>query len=215
MCFALSPSGKTDEYFLKYGIAKNKIFRYNFTSLLQEDVLDYTSRQNKEITILSIGQFIYRKGFDLLIKGANLIKGKIIICGGEPTQEYLDLAKEYKADNVEFLGFKTKEQLKEIYLKSDIFVLPTREDIWGLVINEAMNYSLPIVTTSACVAGVELLDEESIVEPDSTSALVEALNKLIENPSLREEQAIKNNKKIKTHTIENMASRTIEILKLI
>ncbi|MBO4962429.1 MAG: glycosyltransferase family 4 protein, partial [Clostridia bacterium] len=213
MDFALSPSKQTDEYFIKYKIDKQKIFRYNFTSLLQDDILDFIKRQNKkQVTVLTIGQFIYRKGFDVLIKAANQINGKIQICGAEPTQEYLDLVKEQKATNVEFLGFKTKQELKEVYLNCDIFVLPTREDIWGLVINEAMNYSLPIITTSACVAGVELLDGNCIIEANSCDMLVNAINDLVVNHEKRLLLGKRNNQKIKTHTIENMASRTIEIL---
>ena len=213
MSFALSPSIKTDEYFLKYKISKDKIYRYNFTSLLQSDILDFYTREGKkDITILTIGQFIHRKGFDLLIKGASRIKGKIQICGAEPPQEYLDLVKQYNATNIEFLGFKTKQELKEIYKNCDIFVLPTREDIWGLVINEAMNYSLPIITTSTCVAGVELLDKESIIEPNSVEQIVSAVNDLVVNYQKRIETGKINNQKIKSHTIENMAEQTIQIL---
>ena len=210
--FVLSSSEQTDKYFLQYNVSKNKIFRYNFTSLKQEDILDYTFRDNKELTILSIGQFIYRKGFDILIKSASQIKGKILICGAEPTQEYLELVKEYNATNIEFLGFKTKKELKEIYLKSDIFILPTREDIWGLVINEAMNYSLPIITTSACVAGVELINKNCIIPPNDANELIKAVNNLIDNPHLREKYAKENNLKIKTHTIENMAEQVFKII---
>ncbi len=214
MEFALSPSEKTDEYFIKYKIPKEKIFRYNFTSLLQADILDFYNREDKEqINILTIGQFIKRKGFDLLLKGAKEINGKISICGAEPTQEYLDLVKELQITNVEFLGFKTKEELKQIYLDSDVFVLPTREDIWGLVINEAMNYSLPIITTTACVAGVELLSNDSLVEPENVETLVKTINNLCNNYALRQEMGKANNLKIKTHTIENMAEQTIKILK--
>ena len=49
---------------------------------------------------------------DQVIKIAKEIPAKIIICGGEPTQEYLDLKKQYNADNIEFLGFKKKQELK-------------------------------------------------------------------------------------------------------
>ena len=44
-------------------------------------------------------------------------------------------------------------------MASDLFVLPTREDIWGLVINEAMSFGLPIITTRKCIAGTELITD--------------------------------------------------------
>lgn len=47
-------------------------------------------------------------------------------------------------------------------MAADIFVHPTREDIWGLVVNEAMAKGLPVITTDRCVAGLELIKNESV-----------------------------------------------------
>jgi len=101
--------------------------------------------------------------------------------------------------------------LKDLYLQADIFVLPTREDVWGLVINEAMNYSLPIVTTNACVAGVELLDSMWIAEVNGQS-IKEKLLELVNDFETRQRVGKENNSKIQNHTIENMASRVYEII---
>ncbi len=208
--FALSPSEQTDEYFKKYTVKEDKIYRYNFTSISQRDILPFIAREDRPVTILSVGQFIYRKGYDMLIKIAKELQAKVIICGGEPTEEYLKLNQE-NGERVEFIGFKKKDELKEIYLQADIFVLPTREDVWGLVINEAMNYSLPIVTTNACVAGVELLDSEWVVGVD-TESIKYALNILINDYKLRQSVGKLNNARIKNFTIENMANQVFQIL---
>lgn len=56
----------------------------------------------------------------------------IYIIGGEPTKEYTELIKKYNLETVHFLKFMKKEQLKDYYMASDLFVLPTREDIWGV-----------------------------------------------------------------------------------
>ena len=58
------------------------------------------------------------------------------------------------------MPFMRKDQLKEYFLISDLFILPTKEDIWGLVMNEAMGYGLPVITTDKCIAGVELITDE-------------------------------------------------------
>ena len=61
-------------------------------------------------------------------------------------------------NNVHFIDFKNKDTLKEYYHVADVFVLPTREDIWGLVINEALAYGLPVITTDKCMAGLEMIE---------------------------------------------------------
>lgn len=67
-------------------------------------------------------------------------------------------------DNIVFVEFKTKEDLIDYYRAADLFVLPTREDIWGLVVNEAMAAGTPVITTTNCGAGMEILKMEMAVE---------------------------------------------------
>ena len=45
----------------------------------------------------------------------------------------------------------------DYYLAADVFVLPTLEDVWGFVINEAMVCGCPIVTTYDCGASRDLV----------------------------------------------------------
>ena len=100
--------------------------------------------------ILAVGQFIHRKGFDVLLQAARTMDKNIgiYIVGGKPTEEYLQIQKENNLTQIHFEGFKTKEELAMYFKAADIFVHPTREDIWGLVINESMAYGLPVVTLS-------------------------------------------------------------------
>ncbi len=109
--------------------------------------------------------------------------------------------------NIHFVGFKTKTELDDYYRAADIFVLPTREDIWGLVINEAMAYGLPVVTTDRCVAGLELVKDGKngrIVPAGNVKKLAEALKE-----ALKEENRAAWGKNswnyIQKFTIEEMA----------
>ena len=78
----------------------------------------------------------------------------LCIVGDEPTQEFIEMKNNMKLDNIVFVGFKTKKELKDYYIAADVFCLQTRGDVWGLVVNEAMAYGLPIITTDKCVAGM-------------------------------------------------------------
>ena len=67
------------------------------------------------------------------------------------------MKQEMRLDNWHFVGFKTKDQLSLWYLAADIFAMPTREDIWGLVINEAISVGLPVVSSNRCIAALEIV----------------------------------------------------------
>ena len=96
--------------------------------------------------------------------------------------------------------------LANAYAAADLFVLPTREDIWGLVINEAMAYGLPVITTDRCVAGLELVEEGvngSIVPVEDAAALAGKMKELLSSDL--EKMGTASLKKIRAYTIENMA----------
>lgn len=224
----LSTGKKTTEYLLNYGAKKDKIYKYPFTSIRKQDILDsITSRDDKfiirnklnikyEKVIISVGQFIERKGFDILIKAMNLLPRTygLYIIGGNPTQEYINLKDQYKLDNVHFEDFKAKEELKEYYKLGDLFVLPTREDIWGLVINEAMANGLPIITTDNCVAGLELVKEGIngyIIKVENIEQLANKINLILSNSNNIKSMSRNSLDVIKDKTIEQMAHRHIEI----
>lgn len=217
--FSTTPVG--DDYFLAYGADKKKIYKYPFTSIYKEDILREPVSQcekahlreklgiQEDRMIVTVGQFIHRKGFDVLIKSASNLDKKIgvYIIGGNPTDEYISLRTKLGADNVHFEGFKNKQKLSEYYKAADLFVLPTREDIWGLVINEAMAHGLPIITTNRCIAGIELVDFEngSIISPDSDKELTDSINRIIFDDNKLYMMGEKSLERIRWYTFENMA----------
>ena len=170
----------------------------------------------KKIAI-TVGQFIPRKGFDVLLKAwKDCPKDTALyIIGAKPTREYLKIKEELALNNVFFVGFKAKKELKKYYMAADLFVLPTREDIWGLVINEAMANGLPVITTERCVAGLELVENDVngyIVPVEDYKVLAEKISYILENDVIRERMAQNSLNKIRNWTIENMAKRHWKIL---
>lgn len=223
-----SPSKSSDDYLAFYGAKREDIYRYPFTSLQNKDILKEIPSVNEKMRfrqklglkekkiVLSVGQFIYRKGYDILLNACkNLSKDiGVYIVGGEPTEEYLKLKKNLDLDNVHFEGFKTKEELSRYYKASDLFILPTREDIWGLVINEAMANGLPVITTDKCVAGLELVHNGEngwIVPSENSYALKEKMINLLNSPNINE-FAQNSLNLIKKFTIEDMCLAHLKIL---
>lgn len=223
----LTTSDITVDYFAHYGADRKKIYKYPFTSVYEKDVLPEPVSEGEKNrlraqlglkekkTVLSVGQFIHRKGFDVLLRAACDCRGyQFVIVGGVPTEEYRSIVSENGLDNIVFLPFMPPSELARYYKASDLFVLPTREDIWGLVINEAAAYALPIVSTDTCVAGTEIIGacgNGIIVEKDNEKALSEAIGSILSRPDVYNELSLKSLAAARMYTLEQMAAKHIEI----
>lgn len=217
----LSTGDLTNDYLINYGAKGEKIYIYPFSSIYKKDVVEKSvsieekNRLRKKLNmpenkiILSVGQFIHRKGYDILMKACENSDKSIgvYIVGGKPTEEYIELKKKMNLSNVHFVDFMNKDALGEYYKAADLFVLPTREDIWGLVINEAVAYGLPVISTDKCVAAVELNRKKcigEIIPSEDTEALRKSIIKMISNQDI---EAICENvvDVAREYTIENSA----------
>ena len=111
--------------------------------------------------------------------------------------------------NVHYIEFLDKKSLFEYYRASDVFVLMTVGDVWGLVINEAMACGLPVITTDKCVAGLDLIKNNEngyIVPVASDIDLVNRLTFMLNNKDKTAEMGKKSLDKIQGYTIENLAA---------
>lgn len=227
-----STGPKTTEYLCYYGAKPGNIYNYPFTSLKKEDILqkpiDFKEKQafrqelniSENKIIMSVGRFAYVKGYDILLKASTQLDKDtgVYIIGGKVTGEYANMKKKLNLTNVHFVEFKAKNELAKYYKAADLFVLPTREDIWGLVINEAMGYGLPVITTTRCIAGLELIkngENGYIVPVEDSETLAERCQTIFTDDLLRKKMSEKNLEKIQEYTIENMADRYLQIFKKI
>ena len=62
-------------------------------------------------------------------------------------------------DSVLFLGFQNREQITKYYAISDLLVLPSVRETWGIVVNEAMCFGLPVIVSDQVGAGADLISE--------------------------------------------------------
>lgn len=224
----LSTGKVTDDYLIHYGAQKEKIYFYPFSSIHKNEIKESSvgpeekkrlrSRlaMNEKQIILTVGQYIHRKGIDILLEASKNFTDDygFYIVGGKPTAEYLGFVREHKLTNVHFISFKSKEELLKYYMAADLFVLPTREDIWGLVVNESMACGIPVITTDKCVAGLELIEDGKtgdIVPVEDSKALEESIKKYFNKPGNYTIMSKNCLNIISSYTIENMAERHFEI----
>lgn len=118
--------------------------------------------------------------------------------------------------DVHFAGFLNRTQVGQAYIAADIFTLPSREhETWGVVINEAMNFSLPLVVTDkvGCAGDLVLNGENGfVVSSQSSSELAQRLDELVRSAELRQRFGRTSRQIIDRWTNEDAASGVLSAI---
>ena len=141
--------------------------------------------------VLCVCRFYSRKRVHVLLRAAALLRTRIpelevrIIGGGPEAAQLRHLSTKLRLDGtVRWLGDLATTQLAVEYNRADIFCLPSVQEGFGIVFLEAMAAGKPIV--AARVAAVpEVVRHGLLVEPESTDALADAIERLYRDSELR------------------------------
>ncbi len=141
--------------------------------------------------VLFAGKLTKYKGVDYLLGAAKKIHGEVIIMGDGPESVRLkEKAKQLGLTNVHWVGHLGAgiKKLVPYYSRADVFVAPsTWDEPLGLVILESMACSTPVVVTRK--GGIPLAVKDGyngyFVRPRNSSEIVEKVNKLLDNESIR------------------------------
>jgi glycosyltransferase involved in cell wall biosynthesis len=116
-------------------------------------------RPNHPVRFLFVGQLIPRKGIAELIDAfSQLPEGELYIAGDGPLRPLVNRA--VQGGRVTYTGQLDRPGLQRLYADSDVLVLPSRYEVWGLVINEALEHGLPVIATQAVGAVDDLVRDD-------------------------------------------------------
>jgi glycosyltransferase involved in cell wall biosynthesis len=148
---------------------------------------------NQTVKILYLGRLVKQKGIYDLIEAANELKQcnykfKMILGGSGDEQKCLSLIQKYELeDNVILVGWLDEIEKDKYLQDSDILVLPSYYESFGISLIEGMSYGLPIVSSYGGQM-VEVARENVdgiFIHPGNISELKNALGKLIDDENLR------------------------------
>lgn len=152
------------------------------------------------IKLICVARLIERKGVQHILRALCALPDSIkltVVGEGNYMHVLQQLASELKLDNrVNFYGYCPRDKLVQLYNRSDIFVLPSMAESFGMVFVEAMSCGLPVI--GARVGGVpDIIKEENgiLVTPDSVDDVVSAIQHLASDESLRNSMAKENRRK--------------------
>ena len=116
---------------------------------------------------------------------------------------------------IQYEGFQAPESLPIYFARADIFVLPSRHDGWGVVVNQALAAGLPIIVSDTVGAGLDYV-ENGIngvrVDAGRVDALYEAMKNLIQNPEMAREWGLKSRERARTLTPEAGADKWVHVV---
>lgn len=142
---------------------------------------------------LYVGRLEERKGIHLLLQSCNILhqaglKFTLLIIGKGPQREELvAYCREHNLDNcVQWIGWVNYEQLGTYFRQADVFVFPSLEDIWGMVVLEAMAFGKPVLSSKWAGATELVVHGQNgwVCDPHNPIEMAGLMQKAIEQPEL-------------------------------
>lgn len=148
-------------WFRDCGYAEAQLFPYAY--LTETPALTPPAQANARVELLYVGQYIPRKGIDLLLRALPALPASgwhLSLIGSGPLRDVLQAqaAGLRLAERVTFHPPMPNAAVVQRIAESDVLVLPSRFDGWGAVINEALTVGTPVVCSDRCGAA-DLIDD--------------------------------------------------------
>lgn len=144
------------------------------------------------LVLLFCGKLIHRKNPRMLADALRAVRNVdrvwLLVAGDGPLMEESSAQfKDVLGDRAHMLGFVNQLDLAQYYTVSDVHVLPSRRETWGLVVNEAMIFDMPSIVTDRVGCREDLVPEGEagyVVPNEDPAALAAAIQKYVNDPAL-------------------------------
>ncbi|MDA2914315.1 glycosyltransferase, partial [Acidobacteriia bacterium AH_259_A11_L15] len=233
-CRALLTIGtRNAEFYRRYGIPKEKLFWTPYAvdndffqqqrAALQPRRADLRRELGlpaEAVVLLYAGRLAPEKGLDNLLQALHRLAAPgvwLLLAGeGRSRKALEEQARSLPLPRVLFLGLQGQKQLARSYVAADIFVLPSHREPWGLVVNEAMNFALPVLVSERAGAVPDLVEggENGFVfPPGDPDALAGCLRRLVNDPALRQRMGQRSLERIQAWSHRGSAQTTLQALR--
>jgi glycosyltransferase involved in cell wall biosynthesis len=143
--------------------------------------------------------------------------GLIALGDGELKDDFAAAAHKLLGSRFVFPGFVNQSKLGRYFVAADALVMSSLYETWGLVVNEAMHYGLPVIASTqvGCVPNLVLPGQTGLVYPAKDAlALARCMQRLIANPGLARQLGEAGLKLIRSYTIAASAGGVYKALGL-
>lgn len=176
----------------------------------------------KRPIFLYVGRITARKGIKTLLEACAILKRQgysnysLLIVGRGDQREELEAfiqAHQFE-EQVTWVGWVEYSNLGAYFQQADVFAFPTFEDVWGMVVSEAMVFGKPVLCSNGA-ASCELIAEGEngyIFDPRHPQQLAEAMRRFLDNPDLIAAMGERSRQRIAQKTPETAAKAFVEVV---
>lgn len=205
---ALSIGSANRAYFRHYGVPEERIFFVPYAADAETLQCEPTAMEARRAEIrasfgiapddgpvlLVVGKLVARKGVETALGAFRRVRERhrcaLLVVGDGPLRQDLAAQAERQliSGDVHFACFLNRSEIARAYAAADVFLIPSRIEPWGLVVNEAMNFGLPVVATEAVGSAQDLVrpGENGFVVPVADEeAMADALSVMVEDEEMR------------------------------
>jgi glycosyltransferase involved in cell wall biosynthesis len=235
LCAAFVVPGKSSfEYLTDLGILPPRIFTApNAVDTTLFSSLAETARRNESQVrsryhlpsryFLYVGRLVKDKGvFELLEAYAQLEAeirrniGLVFAGTGSDSRKLVERAAKISPGAIQFAGFVHREELPEIYALAGALIFPTHSDPWGLVVNEAMACSLPVILTNVAGCASDLVQDGwngFVIAPRDVAQLTRAMARVAEDSTIQTEMGRRGRERIEANSPDAWANGMLEAVR--
>lgn len=207
--YIMTLSNFSRQSFLKRGFAPTKVLQvtcgFDVEHFLQ--ARQSSSLQPHKFRVLYVGLLCLRKGIHYLLKAWEKLnlpenEAELVLVGVMQSDLRSILQRLPIKKNVIFHNAVNRNTLAKLYQTSSVFVLPSIEDGFGMVMGEAMASQIPVICTQS-TGGPEIIENNKhgfIVEPRNVDALAEKILWCFQNQSTTKEMGILSQQQIQNFT---------------
>jgi len=220
----IAKSKPAAERFEELGAERHRVFLAPHTTNMAPLLAIGASRnwsESAELRLLVVGRLIPRKGVKHLVRALAAMRStrrpvSLTIVGSGPEEaELRALVQTLGVRGVRFVGFVDQDELPAYYAAADVFVFPTLDDPFGIVLLEAAATGLALVASEHAGATMDFIkDGESgfAFDPQNEYALAELVAELADSPDLVRDLGIAAYKLARLRTPERTAEKYLSAI---
>lgn len=212
------------------GAAESQVFAQPY-EVPDPEAMKISSKTDQNILhyrkpiFLFIGQIIHRKGLQYLLEACALLKAKgisgytlLVLGTGHQQEKFQALSKSHGLEEyVRWIGHVNYEHLSTYFSNADVFVFPTLEDTWGMVVLEAMSFGKPVLCSKWAGTAEMIVEGENgyVFNPYQPEVLAELMAQFVAQPNLAGEMGNKSQLIVEPHNPQAVSKFLTEVVEKI